>query len=349
MARLIDFCGADPQRFRATIPRRCSNGWDALTEPFFSPEIAAAPPLPAPALRRSRRRRGADLGLGAAAGAAERAGPRDLPQARARLAALAGWRREPHGAAPSRRVPGQPAFGRTLFSLMQSNPQLMDLLVDICGSAPQLARYLARNPRVLDAVLSQDFYRSLSSFAQLRDDLAPPAAAAPDYETKLGSPAPGSGPAVPDRRASPARSREPGGGSRIFGGGRRGPVGAVPACDGRPCHAHGPPAGAGAVLVAMGKLGSREMTVSSDLDLIVIYDAEGSRAPPAKRPLGGERLLCPRHPGADRRADRADGRRHALCGRYAAASVGRQGRSPPASRISSITRRTRPGPGNISL
>ena len=49
---------------------------------------------------------------------------------------------------------------------------------------------------------------------------------------------------------------------------------------------HGPPPGAGAVVVAMGKLGSREMTVSSDLDLIVIYDAEGaeaSRRPPAAR------------------------------------------------------------------
>ena len=48
---------------------------------------------------------------------------------------------------------------------------------------------------------------------------------------------------------------------------------------------HGPPPGAGAVVVAMGKLGSREMTVSSDLDLIVIYDAEGAEASDGRRPL----------------------------------------------------------------
>ena len=48
---------------------------------------------------------------------------------------------------------------------------------------------------------------------------------------------------------------------------------------------HGPPPGGGAVVVAMGKLGSREMTVSSDLDLIVIYDAEGAEASKGKRPL----------------------------------------------------------------
>jgi glutamate-ammonia-ligase adenylyltransferase len=35
----------------------------------------------------------------------------------------------------------------------------------------------------------------------------------------------------------------------------------------------------------MGKLGSREMTVSSDLDLIILYDAEGAEASTGKRPL----------------------------------------------------------------
>jgi glutamate-ammonia-ligase adenylyltransferase len=48
---------------------------------------------------------------------------------------------------------------------------------------------------------------------------------------------------------------------------------------------HGDPPGAGAAVVALGKLGSREMTVSSDLDLIVIYDAEGAESSTGKRPL----------------------------------------------------------------
>jgi glutamate-ammonia-ligase adenylyltransferase len=48
---------------------------------------------------------------------------------------------------------------------------------------------------------------------------------------------------------------------------------------------HGPPPGAGAAVVAMGKTGSREMTATSDLDLIVIYDAGGAEASEGRRPL----------------------------------------------------------------
>ena len=52
--------------------------------------------------------------------------------------------------------------GVQLFSLMEANPPLLDLLVDICGSAPELARYLGANAGVLDAVISRDFYRPLA-------------------------------------------------------------------------------------------------------------------------------------------------------------------------------------------
>ncbi len=48
---------------------------------------------------------------------------------------------------------------------------------------------------------------------------------------------------------------------------------------------HGPAPGGGAVVVAMGKLGSREMTVSSDLDLIVVYDAPPDASSDGARPL----------------------------------------------------------------
>ena len=44
---------------------------------------------------------------------------------------------------------GLPA-GVQLFSLFEANPHLIDLLIDICGSAPGLARYLSRNAQVFD-------------------------------------------------------------------------------------------------------------------------------------------------------------------------------------------------------
>ena len=48
---------------------------------------------------------------------------------------------------------------------------------------------------------------------------------------------------------------------------------------------YGPPPGKGAVVLALGKLGSREMTATSDLDLIVIYDAQGLTVSSGKKPL----------------------------------------------------------------
>lgn len=52
---------------------------------------------------------------------------------------------------------GLPA-GVQLFSLFEANPQLIDLIVDICGTAPALAAYLARHPSVLDGVLAGSFF-----------------------------------------------------------------------------------------------------------------------------------------------------------------------------------------------
>ena len=50
-------------------------------------------------------------------------------------------------------------------------------------------------------------------------------------------------------------------------------------------HEHGRVPGGEAVVVAMGKLGGREMTASSDIDLILIYDcAAGAVQSDGRRP-----------------------------------------------------------------
>jgi glutamate-ammonia-ligase adenylyltransferase len=48
---------------------------------------------------------------------------------------------------------------------------------------------------------------------------------------------------------------------------------------------HGPAPGRGGVVLAMGSLGVREMTATSDLDLIVIFDAQGVEMTEGRRPL----------------------------------------------------------------
>ena len=54
--------------------------------------------------------------------------------------------------------------------------------------------------------------------------------------------------------------------------------------------AHGRVVGGGAAVIAMGKLGGREMTAASDLDLIVVYDFD-----PAVAQTSGTRPLAPAH------------------------------------------------------
>ena len=55
---------------------------------------------------------------------------------------------------------GLPA-GVQLFSLFEANPRLVDLIADICATAPDLAAYLSRNAGVLDAVIGGPFLEPL--------------------------------------------------------------------------------------------------------------------------------------------------------------------------------------------
>ena len=287
LARLVDFCAGSQPEFDETLLARLETV-HALTEPFFAhDEVAEAPPLEEvfadaegaearmaawnrlPAIR-SERARGIFKRL--------------APELIRRLAVAA----DPDQALISLDafLSGLPA-GVQLFSLMEANPQLLDLLIDICGTAPELARYLGRNAGVFDAVISPDFYRPLRGLAELRAELAERLVAAGDYEAALNA----------------ARLWKKERHFRIGVHLLRGIAGAeevaaaysavaeavltelMPVVAADFATRHGPPPGAGAAAIAMGKLGSREMTVSSDLDLIILYDAEGAEASTGKRPL----------------------------------------------------------------
>jgi glutamate-ammonia-ligase adenylyltransferase len=51
--------------------------------------------------------------------------------------------------------------GVQIFSLFSSNPHLLTLIADIMGSAPALSQTLSRQPELLESVLFGDFYHSL--------------------------------------------------------------------------------------------------------------------------------------------------------------------------------------------
>ena len=76
---------------------------------------------------------------------------------------------------------------------------------------------------------------------------------------------------------------------------------------------HGRVAGGRSAVIAMGKLGGREMTAGSDLDLILIFDHdEDAEASDGKRPLSAGPVFRPPDPAPDCGGDRADGGRCAL-------------------------------------
>ncbi|WP_136649338.1 glutamine-synthetase adenylyltransferase [Paracoccus aeridis] len=186
---------------------------------------------------------------------------------------------------------GLPA-GVQLFSLFGSNPQLIDLLADICGTVPGLAAYLARHPEVLDGVLAGHFFAPWPGAAGLREALDA------QLQSALTQPAGGYEVALDAARRWAHEWQ-----FRVGVHHLRGLIGAdeaavqyadiadaaIGALAGVVARnfavRHGAPPGWGAVVLGMGSLGARHLNAQSDLDLIVIYDADGVDASDGPRPL----------------------------------------------------------------
>jgi glutamate-ammonia-ligase adenylyltransferase len=162
--------------------------------------------------------------------------------------------------------------GVQLFSLFLARPEFLDLLARSLGSAPRLSLYLARNPATLDALLDTDFLKTLPSRAQLDASLARQLAG--DYEEMLNG----------ARRF--AREEIFRVGLQIVDGAAQadqaGPAladiaeavinGLLPRVEDALAVTAGRLPGASFAVIALGKLGGREMTASSDLDLVFVYD-----------------------------------------------------------------------------
>jgi glutamate-ammonia-ligase adenylyltransferase len=172
---------------------------------------------------------------------------------------------------------GLPA-GVQLFSLLHANPQLLDLLARIMGGAPALAEHLSRRPGLLDAVLAPGFFDPVPPKARLAEELGKLLTQARDFQDVL------------DLSRRWANDRKFQAGTHILhhtaeieeSGRALSDIAdgvivtlAEPVLE-EVARVHGRVPGAGLAVLALGKLGGREMTVSSDLDLIFIYEAEPS-------------------------------------------------------------------------
>ena len=168
--------------------------------------------------------------------------------------------------------------GVQLFSLLRANPKLLRLVADIMGTAPRLASILSRRRRLLDAVLDPRTFATLPSAAEIDDVLSREISDAEDMQEALD-------------RARIVGSEQ------AFLVGIRVLSGSINANQAGQAYAllaerqiarlqetverelektNGRVPGGAAAVLAMGKLGGREMTASSDLDLIVVYDFDES-------------------------------------------------------------------------
>lgn len=76
--------------------------------------------------------------------------------------------------------------GAQIFSLFNSRPELLELLADILGSAPALGDTLSNDPSLLDAVLEADFFEALPEKNLLENLLTDRLRYAHEYEQKMG-------------------------------------------------------------------------------------------------------------------------------------------------------------------
>jgi [glutamine synthetase] adenylyltransferase / [glutamine synthetase]-adenylyl-L-tyrosine phosphorylase len=167
-----------------------------------------------------------------------------------------------------------------LFSLLRANPRLLHLIAEIMGSAPRLARILSRRRRVIDAVLDPRVFGTLPTVADTRALIASEIGSTSTYEDALDrARVVGTEQAflIGVRSLSGAiRTGEAGGAYTLLAEELLSAIWTTVEADF--VTAHGRVDGGGAVVLALGKLGGGEMTATSDLDLIIVYDFATSAA-----------------------------------------------------------------------
>ena len=176
--------------------------------------------------------------------------------------------------------------GVQLFSLFLARPEFLALLAKVVGSAPRLATHLARTPETLDALLDVDFLERLPARSLLDANLKRQLHGS--YEEQL------------DGARRFAREENFRVGVQLVDSGAKaeqaGPAfariaeaviaGLLPVAQAELMTGAGIVPGAEFAIIAMGKLGGREMTASSDLDLVFVYDVpEGVESSNGSKPL----------------------------------------------------------------
>src|SRR5882672_4247388 len=164
--------------------------------------------------------------------------------------------------------------GGRLISLLRENRELVALVALILGAAPRLGDMLARQPQIMDGLIDPRFFGAMPDQKELSARLAATLKDADSYEDFL------------DRLRLFGQESLFLIGTRILSGtvsAQQASVAFADVAEGIVHTVHGLVTdqfaaqygrikGQDTAIIAMGRLGSREMTASSDLDLILLYD-----------------------------------------------------------------------------
>ena len=185
--------------------------------------------------------------------------------------------------------------GGRLISLLGQNRDLVALVALVLGAAPRLGDMLARQPQIMDGLIDPRFFGAMPDRRELSGRLASTLADANSYEEFL------------DRLRLFGQESLFLIGTRILSGTVSAQQASVAFADvaegivhtvhdlvtGRFADQHGRIRGQQTAIVAMGRLGSREMTASSDLDLILLYDFDSEHPDSdGPRPLHGAQYFA---------------------------------------------------------
>jgi glutamate-ammonia-ligase adenylyltransferase len=182
--------------------------------------------------------------------------------------------------------------GGRLITLLGQNRELVALVALVLGAAPRLGDMLARQPQLMDGLIDPRFFGAMPDQRELSERLAATLKDADSYEEFL------------DRLRLFGQESLFLIGTRILSGTVSARQAGTAFADvaegivhtvhglvtGRFASQHGRIKGQETAVVAMGRLGSREMTASSDLDLILLYDFD-----PDNPDSDGERSLQGAH------------------------------------------------------
>lgn len=170
--------------------------------------------------------------------------------------------------------------GVQLFSFIKAQPWLLDLLAQIIGMAPFLSSQLSRNPLMLDAVLNAEDFKNNSSLKDLSNSLDEQLLLARDFQDILDH----------TRKWANEAKFQVGlqilrGNTDVIHSGETLTHIAEVSLNTMLTHVkeefakkHGIIKNSSLCILAMGKLGSYEFTTTSDVDIVLIYDADDMSA-----------------------------------------------------------------------